>query len=113
MIAAPPDRPCYGGGAIVAGAASAATASVVTPASGTPASAWRFDGFGITTWICSVRLGGGVYEHIPSVTLIAPISSMPPVTGNQYRRCLRENGAARSFDTSTVYHAHSAMRGGV
>ena len=45
---------------------------------------------------------GGSYVHMPIATFIAPISSMPPVTGNQYRRCLRENGRARSLDTANV-----------
>src|SRR5438128_2624040 len=33
---------------------------------------------------------------------------MPPVTGIQYLRCLRENGRARSFDTAFVYHTRLA-----
>jgi hypothetical protein len=35
-----------------------------------------------------------------------PIRIIPPVTGIQYLRCLRENGRARSFDTLFVYHTH-------
>jgi hypothetical protein len=34
--------------------------------------------------------------------LMPPMITMPPVTGIQYRRCLRENGAARSLDTPYV-----------
>src|SRR3954469_5006753 len=33
------------------------------------------------------------------MTLRTPIRIMPPVTGIQYLRCLRENGRARSLDT--------------
>src|SRR3954470_18967639 len=38
------------------------------------------------------------------MTLSTPIKTIPPVTGIQYLRCLRENGRARSLDTAFVYH---------
>ena len=46
--------------------------------------------------------GGDSYTQNPIPTLITPSSSMPPVTGIQYFRCLRENGRARSLDTTIV-----------
>src|SRR5262245_11848388 len=33
------------------------------------------------------------------MTLMTPMRIIPPVTGIQYLRCLRENGRARSLDT--------------
>ena len=43
-----------------------------------------------------------MYEQYPTMMLMTPISTIPPVTGIQYLRCLRENGRARSFDTALI-----------
>lgn len=65
-----------------------------------------------TTWIRSCVSGGVFeYEHQPIATLMIPIKIIPPVTGIQYFRCLRENGRARSLDTPTLYHAIPGVAG--
>ena len=55
-------------------------------------------GGGMWSWMRSGS-GGALYVQKPRTTLNRPISSMPPVTGIQYRRCFFENGLARSFAT--------------
>jgi hypothetical protein len=66
-----------------------------------PASFANGDG-GITGTIFSGGGAGPSSAQNPRPTLMAPIRIIPPVTGSQYRRCLRENGAARSFATLNV-----------
>lgn len=47
-------------------------------------------------------LGRLQYRYEPTARLMSPIRIIPPVTGIQVRRCLRENGRARSFGTTPV-----------